>query len=193
MLLRGLFPACGERGPSPVAVHRCLRLVPPLGVEQGFGGTWSSVAVERGLSCSSERGIFPRQGPNPHPLHRQVDPYPQRHRGSPVSPLPKSSVVGLGAQTRGSRGSGLSPTPALGSVPRTGSCPAPHRPLSGLPQSRLPPAFLSLVLTRRPPKRAPRFLQQQQQVGALTSPQCDMLVTPASGDFQSQTCSEFRS
>ena len=174
-------------------MHGCLRLAAPLGVEQGFGGTWSSVAVERGLSYSSERGIFPHQGPNPHPLHRQVDPYPQRHWGSPVSPLLKSSVVGLGAQTRGSRGSGLSPTPPLSSVPRTGSPPAHQRPLSGLPQSRLPPAFLSLVLTHRPPKRAPKFLQQQRQVGALTSPQCDMLVTPKSGDFQSQTCSEFRS
>ena len=101
-------------------ISRCgaqrLRLVASLAVEQGFGGTWFSVAVERGLSCSSTRGIFPRQGPNPRPLHRQVGPYPPRHRGSPVSPLPKSRVMGLEVQTRGSWGSGLSPF-LLGSAP----------------------------------------------------------------------------
>ena len=110
------FLCLQEQGPSPGAVHRCLRLVASLAVEQGFAGTWSSGAVERGLSCFSTRGIFPCQGPNPRPLHRQVGPYPPRHRGSPVSLHLKSGVVGLKEQTRGSWGSGLSPF-LLGSAP----------------------------------------------------------------------------
>ena len=110
------FLCLQEQGPSPGAVHRCLRLVASLAVEQGFAGTWSSGAVERGLSCFSTRGIFPCQGPNPRPLHRQVGPYPPRHRGSPVSLRLKSGVVGLKAQTQDSWGSGLSPF-LLGSAP----------------------------------------------------------------------------
>ena len=36
-------------------------------------GAWASVAVARGLSCSAACEIFPDQGSNPCPLHRQVD------------------------------------------------------------------------------------------------------------------------
>ena len=58
----------------------------------------------------------------------------------------------------------------------SGSHPAPQRPPSDLPRAELPPAFLSLVLTHRPPKWAPRLLQEQRQVGTLTSPRCDTWV-----------------
>ena len=42
-----------------------------------------SVIVAHGPSCSAARGIFPDQGSNPWPLHRQADPQPLRHQGSP--------------------------------------------------------------------------------------------------------------
>ena len=42
-----------------------------------------SVAVAHGPSCSAACGIFPDQGSNPHPLHRQADSQPLRHQGSP--------------------------------------------------------------------------------------------------------------
>ena len=36
-------------------------------------GTWASVVVAHGLSCSAACGIFPDQGSNPCPLHWQED------------------------------------------------------------------------------------------------------------------------
>ena len=42
-----------------------------------------SAAVAHGPSCSVACGIFPDQGPNPCPLHRQADSQPLRHQGSP--------------------------------------------------------------------------------------------------------------
>ena len=42
-----------------------------------------SVIVAHGPSCSAACGIFPDQGPNPCPLHRQADSQPLRHQGSP--------------------------------------------------------------------------------------------------------------
>ena len=42
-----------------------------------------SAIVAHGPSCSAARGIFPDQGPNPCPLHRQADSQPLRHQGSP--------------------------------------------------------------------------------------------------------------
>ena len=42
-----------------------------------------SVVVAQGLSCSAACGIFPDQGSNPCPLHRQADSQPLRHQGSP--------------------------------------------------------------------------------------------------------------
>ncbi|XP_061036078.1 Bardet-Biedl syndrome 4 protein isoform X2 [Eubalaena glacialis] len=44
-----------------------------------------SVVVAHGLSCSMACGIFPDQGLNPCPLHRQADSQPLRHQGSPES------------------------------------------------------------------------------------------------------------
>ena len=42
-----------------------------------------SVIVAHGPSHSAARGIFPDQGSNPRPLHRQADSQPLRHQGSP--------------------------------------------------------------------------------------------------------------
>ena len=42
-----------------------------------------SVAVAHGPSCSAACGIFPDQGSNPCPLHRQADSQPLCHQGSP--------------------------------------------------------------------------------------------------------------
>ena len=36
-------------------------------------GTWASVAVAHGLSCSAACGILPDRGSNPCPLHWQAD------------------------------------------------------------------------------------------------------------------------
>ena len=42
-----------------------------------------SCCGENGLCCSTPRGIFPVQGSNPHPLHRQADSLPLDHWGRP--------------------------------------------------------------------------------------------------------------
>ena len=42
-----------------------------------------SVVVAHGPSCSVATRIFPDQGSNPCPLHRQADSQPLRHQGSP--------------------------------------------------------------------------------------------------------------
>ena len=42
-----------------------------------------SVVVAHGPSCSAACGIFPDQGSNPCPLHRQADSQPLHHEGSP--------------------------------------------------------------------------------------------------------------
>ena len=43
-----------------------------------------SVVVAHGPSFSVACGIFPDQGSNPCPLHRQADSQPLRHQGSPI-------------------------------------------------------------------------------------------------------------
>ena len=45
-----------------------------------------SVVVAHGPNCSAACGIFPDQGSNPRPLHRQADSQPLRHQGSPRPP-----------------------------------------------------------------------------------------------------------
>ena len=67
------FSSCGERGatlPCGVRASHC----------GGFSccgawtlGTWASVVVAHGLSCSAACGIFLDRGSNPCPLHWQVD------------------------------------------------------------------------------------------------------------------------
>ena len=92
--------SCGERGLLFVAVHRLLIAVTSLVVEHGLQARglqqlWhvgsvvvahrlqsiGSVIVAHGLSCSVACGIFPDQGSNPCPLHRQADSQPLRHQG----------------------------------------------------------------------------------------------------------------
>ena len=46
-----------------------------------------SVVVAHGPSCSEACGIFPDQGSNPCPLHRQADFQPLHHQGSPPNSL----------------------------------------------------------------------------------------------------------
>ena len=52
----------------------------------------SSIAVARGLSCSSARGIFPGQGLNPCLLPWQADSPSLSHRGSPWRHLKKEYI-----------------------------------------------------------------------------------------------------
>ena len=95
--LRWIFLAvqgsCGERGLLFVAVRRLLIAMASLVAEhglwvRGLQQLWhvgsvvvahglqsaGSVVVAHGLSCSAACGIFPDQGSNPCPLHRQADP-----------------------------------------------------------------------------------------------------------------------
>ena len=46
-------------------------------------GTWASVVVAHGPSCSATCGIFLDQGSNLCPLHWQADSYPLCHQGRP--------------------------------------------------------------------------------------------------------------
>ena len=79
------------RGLSPVAVSgghsssRCsgLSLSWPFVAEHGSRRTGSVVVAHR-PSSSAACGIFPDQGSNPCPLHRQADSQPLRHQGSPT-------------------------------------------------------------------------------------------------------------
>ena len=78
--------------PSPVAASGghspswCvdLSLSRPLLLRSTGSRRADSVAVAHGPSCSAARGIFPDQGSNPCPLHRQADSQPLRHQGSPL-------------------------------------------------------------------------------------------------------------
>ena len=79
------------RGPPPVAASgghsssRCTGLSPsrPLLLRSRGSRCSGSAVVAHGPSRSAARGILPDQGPNPCPLHRQADPQPPRHKGSP--------------------------------------------------------------------------------------------------------------
>ena len=62
---RGLSLSCGEL--------RLLTAVASLDAEHGLLGTWASVVVAHGLSCSAACGIFLDEGSNPCPLHWQMD------------------------------------------------------------------------------------------------------------------------
>ena len=80
--MRGLSPVVASGGHSS-SWCAGLSLSRPLVVEHGSRRT-GSVVVARGLSCSVACGIFPDQGSNPCPLHRQADSEPLRHQGSPL-------------------------------------------------------------------------------------------------------------
>ena len=59
-----------------------LSLSPPLLLRSTGSRHAGSAIVAHGPSRSMARGIFPDQGPNPCPLHWQVDSQPLRHQGS---------------------------------------------------------------------------------------------------------------
>ena len=81
------------RGPSPVAAsggHPPSRRAGPspsrpLLLRSTGSRRAGSAIVAHGPSRSAARGIPPDQGPNPCPPHRQADPQPLRHQGSPIT------------------------------------------------------------------------------------------------------------
>ena len=68
---------------------RCagLSLSRPLLLRSTSSRRAGSVIVAHGPGCSAACGIFPDQGLNPCPLHRQADSQPLRHQGSPCLSL----------------------------------------------------------------------------------------------------------
>ena len=80
--VRGLSPAAGGGGHSS---SRCAGLSPsrPLLLQSTGSRCAGSAVVAHGPSCSAACGIFPDQGSNPRPLHRQADSQPLCHQGSP--------------------------------------------------------------------------------------------------------------
>ena len=81
--VRGLSLVAASGGHSS---SRCagLSLLWPLLLRSTGSRHAGSVVVAHGPSCSAACGIFPDQGSNPCPLHRQADSQPLRHQGSPM-------------------------------------------------------------------------------------------------------------
>ena len=77
------FSSCGKRGPLFIAVRGPFTVAASLVAGTGSRRAGSAV-VAHGPSRSTACGIFPDQGSNPCPLHRQADSQPLRHQGSPV-------------------------------------------------------------------------------------------------------------
>ena len=84
--LWGLSPVAASGGHSS---SRCagLSLSRPLLLRSTGSRRAGSAGVAHGPSCSAACGIFPDQGSNPCPLHRQADSQPLRHQGSPIQHL----------------------------------------------------------------------------------------------------------
>ena len=80
--VRGLSPVVASGGHSS-SWCTGLSLSRPLVAEHSYRHA-GSVVVAHGPSCSAACGIFPDQGSNPCPLHRQADSQPLRHQGSPI-------------------------------------------------------------------------------------------------------------
>ena len=80
--VRGLSLVAASGGHSS---SRCagLSLSQPLLLRSTVSRRAGSVTVAHGPSCFAACGIFPDQGSNPCPLHRQADSQPLRHQGSP--------------------------------------------------------------------------------------------------------------
>ena len=81
--MRGLSLVVASGGHSS---SRCagLSLSRPLLLWSTGSRRAGSVIVAHGPNCSAACGIFPDQGSNPCPLHRQADSQPLRHQGSPI-------------------------------------------------------------------------------------------------------------
>ena len=88
--VRGLSLVAASGGRSS---SRCagLSLSWPLLLRSTGSRRAGSVVVAHGPSCSAARGIFPDQGSNPCPLHRQADSQPLRHQGNPLLDTSESS------------------------------------------------------------------------------------------------------
>ena len=94
-----LVVASGGHSSSRCGGHcssRCagLSLSRPLLLRSTGSRRAGSVVVAHGLSCSEACGIFPDQGSNPCPLHRQADSQPLCHQGSPEYSLLVTNNVG---------------------------------------------------------------------------------------------------
>ena len=83
--VRGLSLVVASGGHSS---SRCAGLSPsrPL-LRSTRSRCAGSATVAHRPSCSAACGIFPDQGSNPCPPHRQADSQPLRHQGSPMSLL----------------------------------------------------------------------------------------------------------
>ena len=68
-----------------------LSLLRPLPLRSTGSGCAGSAAMAHGPIRSAACGIFPDQGTNPCPLHRQADSQPLRYQGSPVCLFLKSN------------------------------------------------------------------------------------------------------
>ena len=81
--VRGLSLVAASGGHSS---PRCagLSLSRPLLLRSTGSRRAGSAAVAHGPSCSAACGIFPDQGSNPCPLHRQADSQPLHHQGNPL-------------------------------------------------------------------------------------------------------------
>ena len=79
---RGLSPVAASGGHSS-SRYVGLSLSWPLLFRSTGSRRAGSVVVTHGPSRSVACGIFPDQGSNPCPLHRQADSQPLRHQGSP--------------------------------------------------------------------------------------------------------------
>ena len=84
--MRGLSPVAASGGHSS-SRYAGLSLSRPLLLRSTGSRRAGSVIVAHGPSCSAACGIFPDQGSNPCPLHRQADSQPLRHQGSPPNGL----------------------------------------------------------------------------------------------------------
>ena len=82
--VQGLSPVVASGGHSS---SRCAGLSPsrPLLLWSTGSRRTGSAIVAHGPSRSAACGIFPDQGSNPCPLHRQADSQPLRHQGSPLN------------------------------------------------------------------------------------------------------------
>ena len=80
--VQGLSLVVASRGQSS-SWCAGLSLSRPLLLRSTGSRHAGSVIVAHGPSCSAACGIFPDQGSNPCPLHRQADSQPLRHQGSP--------------------------------------------------------------------------------------------------------------
>ena len=90
--MRGLSLVAASGG-HPSSQCAGLSLSRPLLLRSSGSRRAGSVVVAHGPSCSAACGIFPDQGWNPCPLHRQADSQPLRHQGSPAQSFNTSRII----------------------------------------------------------------------------------------------------